>query len=62
MRNIKEVQVQLKPEKDNPRNARALAFICKIDDEWQRIGYVVEEALDAVHTALDKKGDNVNNF
>ncbi len=54
-RNIKEVQVKLTPEEDNPKNARAIAFTCKIDGEWQRIGYVVEEALDAVHTALDKE-------
>jgi len=50
----KSVEVELHPEEDNPKNARAIAFRCHVDGKWQRIGYVVEEALDAVHDALKK--------
>ncbi|XP_065884179.1 uncharacterized protein [Dysidea avara] len=50
------VVVKLNLEPQNPRDSKAIAFICKIDDgEWKRIGYVVKEAVDDVHTALNEK-------
>lgn len=50
------VQVKLQPEPHNRYNAKAIAFQCKIDDSsWVRIGYVVQEVLDEVHEAINKK-------
>ena len=51
----KTVEVKVLPEKDNPKNARALTFCCYLNDKWLRIGYVVEETLDAVHDAWNKQ-------
>lgn len=48
-----KVQVKLQKEPDNPYDSRAIAFICNINSQWVRIGYIVKEALDAVHSALD---------
>ena len=50
----KTVPVELYPEVDNPKNARAIAFRCYVDKKWHRIGYIVDELLEAVHNALDK--------
>ena len=36
-------------------DARAVAFMCHVNKEWERIGYVVQEALDDVHSAMDEK-------
>ena len=41
----KAVRVKLGPEETNPKNARAIAFQCKIDSKWERIGYCIEEVL-----------------
>ena len=30
-------------------------FQCKLDSKWQKIGYIVREALDDVHRALERK-------
>ena len=46
------VQVKMKPEPQNPFDAKAMAFVCFISGSWERIGYVVSECLDAVHSAL----------
>lgn len=46
------VDVKLKCEPNNPFDAKAIAFFCNINEKWYRIGYVVREALDAVHDAL----------
>ena len=46
-----EVPVNLFPEPDNPKDAKAIAFKCWIEDKWHRIGYVVKEAQDSVHEA-----------
>ena len=35
------VQVKLKPEPYNPYDARAIGFVCYVDEQWARIGYVV---------------------
>ena len=31
-----EVSVQLKPEPTNPKDAKAIAFECKVDGKWER--------------------------
>ncbi len=41
----KEEPVEIKPEPDNPRDAKAFCFVCKVNDKWCRIGYVVSEAV-----------------
>ncbi len=46
----------MSPEPTNPVDAHAIAFECKLNDKWQKIGYVVREALDAVHDALQRSG------
>ena len=47
-----DVKVALFQEPNNPVDARAVSFMCLIDGKWQKIGYVVKEALDDVHAAL----------
>jgi len=46
------VPVNIFCELDNPFDSRAVAFKCWYQDKWCGIGYVVKEALDAVHDAL----------
>ena len=48
------VPVNIFPEEDNPYDCRAIAFKCWIGDEWQRIDYVVKEALNALHDAREQ--------
>ena len=50
-----EVTVRIRPEPDNPVDSRAIAFECKVQDEWELIGYVVREAVESVHDALHHK-------
>ena len=47
------VQVNIKKEPDNPIDSKAIAFACDVSGTWERIGYVVREALDEVHKAMD---------
>ncbi len=49
------VPVNVVCEPRNPVDARAIAFQCKLGDTSCTIGYVVSEALDAVHSALRSK-------
>ena len=49
------VPVRLKKELQNPVDARAIAFQCKVKDKWERIGYIVWEVLEAVHDAMDNQ-------
>ena len=35
-------------------DSKAIAFECNLESEWKIIGYIVREALDAVHDALNK--------
>ena len=42
-------------EPNNPVDARVVAFMYHVDQEWERIGYVVQEALDDVHCAMNEK-------
>ena len=47
--------VNIFPEENNPYDVRAIAFKCWIADKWQRIGYIVKEAVNAVHDAREQK-------
>ena len=46
------VPVRLQPEPNNPKDSNAIAFECHIGSKWERIGYVVHEAINAVHHEL----------
>jgi len=48
------VPVKLQKEPDNRYDAQAIAFMCKAECDWERIGYVVKEALPDVHQAMDE--------
>ena len=48
------VPLGLTPEPTNPKDSKAIAFECLVSDKWERIGYVVKEALDSVHCALSE--------
>ena len=50
--NIDNIDCRIMPEPDNPADAKAIAFQCRVDSQWQTIGYIVKEALDEVHQAL----------
>ena len=47
------VPVRVHHEPDNPMDSKAIAFECQIENQWKVIGYVVREALDATHRALE---------
>ena len=49
------VSVRLKPEPENTHDSKAIAIQCLVDEEWHRIGYIVREALDEVHNALNQE-------
>ena len=48
-----KVDVKLVPEPENPFDAKAISFVTFCDGKWHRIGYVVREALDDVHSAMN---------
>lgn len=50
-----DVLINMFPEPTNIFDARAIAFKCQIDDNWMTIGYMVREALDSVHLAIEEK-------
>ena len=50
-----QVPVKLVPEPGNQYDAKAISFVCTIDGKWCRIGYIVGEALDHVHAALEER-------
>lgn len=62
IRDGKTVLVKLQKEPDNIRDSHAIAFMCNPNDKWERIGYVVREALDAVHYAVDNNQINSVKF
>jgi len=35
------------------QDTNAIAFMCKVEDDWEKIGYIVKEALDDVHKAIN---------
>lgn len=53
MRNGELVPVKLQKEPGNPFDSNAVAFMCQADTDWERIGYVVSEALPDVNNAMD---------
>ena len=55
--NEQPVSIRILPEPNNPKDARAIRFECSLNEgqEWNPIGYVVQEALDSVHLALERK-------
>ena len=49
-----KVPVKLLPEPGNKYDNKTIAFMCQINDSnWERIGYVVREALDELHEAVN---------
>ena len=50
-----DVAVRVEPEPKNQYDSKAIAFTCQVDGKWQRIGYVVRECLEHVHTAVREK-------
>ena len=46
------IPVRLNPEPDKPADSNAIAFQCFVQEKWQRVGYVVREALPYVHDAM----------
>ena len=47
------VPVKIFPEPSNQYDNKAIAFKCWMNDDWHTIGYIVSEALDTVHDALN---------
>ena len=47
------VPVKLQPEPDNQFDCKAIAIMTAVKDKWARIGYIVKEALDDVHEAIN---------
>ena len=52
IRNGKTVPLRLRPEPNNPKDSNAIAIDCQIESDWERIGYIVHEALNGVHHAI----------
>ncbi len=48
------VPVEFRVEPENPYDPNAIAFVCKVQDSFERIGYVVREAQGAVHDAMGR--------
>ena len=46
--------VPVKPEREpsNPYDCNAIAFMCQAEKDWERIGYVVSEALTDMNEAI----------
>ena len=55
VRDGREIPTKLQPEPTNQYDAKAIAFMCLIDDKWQKIGYIVKECLEHVHAALSAR-------
>jgi len=47
-----EMEVFFYKEPNNPVDAKAISFMCFMNEKWHKIGCVVKEALDDVHKAL----------
>ena len=47
------VPVTIVHEKMNIHDAKALAFVCQLDNKPYTVGYVVSELLDEMHTAIE---------
>ena len=47
------VPVRMRHEPTNIVDAQAVVFECKVEEKWERIGYVVSDILNEVHSAID---------
>ena len=47
-----DIPVKLEKEPSNPFDSNAIAFMCLVENNWERIGYVVSEALADVNEAI----------
>lgn len=52
--NGENVPIYIWPEPGNLKDARTITFDYMVSSKWQRIGYIVQEAVEAVHDALKK--------
>ena len=43
--NGETLPVRLRPEPNNSKDSNAIAFDCQIESYWEKIGFVVHEAL-----------------
>ena len=46
------VSVRMRPEPTNIVDSQAIMFECELDSKWKKIGYVVSNILNEVHTAM----------
>lgn len=46
------VPVRMRPEPTNIVDSQAIVFECELDGKWKKIGYVVRDILNEVHTAM----------
>ena len=44
--------MKLEREPSNPYDCNAIAFMCQAEKDWERIGYVVSEALTDMNEAI----------
>ncbi len=51
LKDDKDVPVKVVCEPDNQYDSQAIAFKCKLNEEWYGISYIVTEPLDHVHKA-----------
>lgn len=51
----KSILVMIVPKSENQHDSEAIAFKCKVEGEWHRTGYIVKEAVDHVHLALEQE-------
>ncbi len=47
------VPVRMRYQPTNIMDARAVVFECSLEEKWVKIGYVVKDILDEVHSAID---------
>lgn len=56
LKKAENVEVRLRKEPFNPKDSQAIAFECTLgNDHWERIEYVVREALNSLHHAIEDK-------
>jgi len=51
-RNGRDVKVKITPEPQNPFDAKTIAFELQVDNQRERVGYMVRDVLGTVHLAL----------
>ena len=54
LRENQVVHTKIETEPENQYDVRAIAFFSFVDGKWQRIGYIVRECLEHVHSALSE--------